>query len=301
MKSTIELPLRILTHNIRYATGSPFKGELPWDDRKQPLLNELLFNTRNQDSFICLQEVLHNQLVDVLSGLNQHSSTVPPTSASETQQWEYIGVGRDDGHKAGEYSPIFYQPSVWQLRHWESVWLSETPSKPSKGWDAASIRILTIGVFTHIMTRLTVLAMNTHLDDQGSRSRFEAAKIILQKIDDYRSGDFRDSIAGVCLTGDFNSQETQEAYNVLTGSESSLVDTAKVVEPSQHYGDYFTWTGFGYEGEDPTRIDYILMGPGKNKHGSWKVNGYAVLANRFDSGVYLSDHRAVVADVTLYD
>jgi hypothetical protein len=80
-----------------------------------------------------------------------------------------------------------------------------------------------------------------------------------------------------------------------------LVDTAKVVEPSQHYGDYFTWTGFGYEGEDPTRIDYILMGPGKNKHGSWKVNGYAVLANRFDSGVYLSDHRAVVADVTLYD
>ncbi|GIJ98024.1 hypothetical protein Aspvir_000133 [Aspergillus viridinutans] len=300
MKTTTGLPLRILTHNIRYATGSPFKGELPWDDRKQPLINELLFNTRNQDSFICLQEVLHNQLVDVLSGLNQHSSTVP-TSASDTQQWEYIGVGRDDCHKAGEYSPIFYQPSVWQLRHWESVWLSETPSKPSKGWDAASIRILTIGVFTHSMTRHTVLAMNTHLDDQGSRSRFEAAKIILQKIDDYRSGEFGDSIAGVCLAGDFNSQETQEAYKVLTGSDSSLVDTAKVVESSQHYGDYFTWTGFGYKGQDPTCIDYILIGPGKNKHGSRKVNGYAVLANRFDSGVYLSDHRAVVADVNLYD
>jgi hypothetical protein len=141
MKTKTELPLRILTHNIRYATSSPFKGELPWDDRKQPLLNELLFNTRNQDAFICLQEVLHNQLVDVLSGLNQHSSTVPKR-ASETQQWEYIGVGRDDGHKAGEYSPIFYQPSVWQLRHWENVWLSKTPNKPSKGWDAASIRIL---------------------------------------------------------------------------------------------------------------------------------------------------------------
>jgi hypothetical protein len=42
------------------------------------------------------------------------------------------------------------------------------------------------------------------------------------------------------------------------------------------------------------------MGPGKNKLGS-KVNGYGVLANRFDSGVYLSDHRAVVADITLYD
>ncbi|KAF4223487.1 hypothetical protein CNMCM8980_001161 [Aspergillus fumigatiaffinis] len=299
MKTNTELPLRILTHNIRYATSSPFKGELPWDDRKQPLLNELLFNTRNQDAFICLQEVLHNQLVDVLSGLNQHSSTVPKR-ASETQQWEYIGVGRDDGHKAGEYSPIFYQPSVWQLRHWENVWLSKTPNKPSKGWDAASIRILTIGVFTHNVTRHTVLAMNTHLDDQGSQSRFEAAKIILQKIDEYQSGEFATSIAGVFLAGDFNSQETQEAYHVLTGSESSLVDTAKVVEENQHYGDYYTWTGFGYEGQDPTRIDYILMGPGKNKLGS-KVNGYGVLANRFDSGVYLSDHRAVVADITLYD
>ncbi|GAQ06101.1 hypothetical protein ALT_3422 [Aspergillus lentulus] len=300
MKKNTELPLRILTHNIRYATSSPFKGELPWNDRKQSLLNELLFNTRNQNAFICLQEVLHNQLVDVLSGLNQHSSTVPK-SASETQQWDYIGVGRDDGHKAGEYSPIFYQPSVWQLRHWENVWLSETPNKPSKGWDAASIRILTIGVFTHNITRHTVLAMNTHLDDQGSRSRFEAAKIILQRIDEYRSGKFGTSIAGVFLAGDFNSQEAQEAYNVLTGSESSLVDTAKVVEPSQHYGEYYTWTGFGHEGQDPTRIDYILMGPGKNKLGSWKVNGYGVLANRFDSGVYLSDHRAVVADVTLHD
>jgi endonuclease/exonuclease/phosphatase family metal-dependent hydrolase len=75
--------------------------------------------------------------------------------------------------------------------------------------------------------------MNTHLDDQGSQSRFEAAKIILQKIDEYQSGEFATSIAGVFLAGDFNSQETQEAYHVLTGSESSLVDTAKVVEENQ--------------------------------------------------------------------
>ena len=141
MKTTTELPLRILTHNIRYATKSPFKGELPWDDRKQPLLNELRFNTRNQDTFICLQEVLHNQLVDVLSGLNQESSS-SSRSMPTNQQWDYIGVGRDDGHEAGEYSAIFYKPSIWQLKHWKSVWLSETPDKPSKSWDAASIRIL---------------------------------------------------------------------------------------------------------------------------------------------------------------
>ena len=54
--------------------------------------------------------------------------------------------------------------------------------RPSKSWDAASIRILTIAVFQHRATAKAVVAMNTHLDDQGSKSRFEAAKIILQQV-----------------------------------------------------------------------------------------------------------------------
>lgn len=54
--------------------------------------------------------------------------------------------------------------------------------RPSKRWDAASTRILTIAVFQHRSTSKTVVAMNTHLDDQGSKSRLEAAKIILEQI-----------------------------------------------------------------------------------------------------------------------
>ncbi|PYH91446.1 endonuclease/exonuclease/phosphatase family protein [Aspergillus ellipticus CBS 707.79] len=299
MKVPTELPLRILTHNIRYATSSPFKGERPWADRVHPLLSELQYNTRHQEAFICLQEVLHNQLEDILAGLNSKHHT--------SNAWDYIGVGRDDGRKAGEYSPIFYQPAIWQLRHWETVWLSETPSVPSKSWDAASTRIVTVGVFTHRASRQTILAMNTHLDDQGSRSRFEAANIILGKVDEYRTGAaFGKMIVGVFLAGDFNSQEDQEAYTVLTAPESPLADAARLVSPTEHYGNYTTWTGFGYEGQDPSRIDYILLESTADKvlsHGRqpWKVQGYAVLANRFDDGIFSSDHRAVVIDVMLCD
>ena len=39
------LPIRLLTHNIRYATNSPFKGEEKWGVRKSRLINELSFNT----------------------------------------------------------------------------------------------------------------------------------------------------------------------------------------------------------------------------------------------------------------
>lgn len=31
----------------------------------------------------------------------------------------------------------------------------------------------------------------------------------------------------------------------------------------------------------------------------WQIEGYAVLPNRFEDGVYVSDHRAVVGDLVL--
>ena len=112
MKLHEPLPIRLLTHNIRYATNSPFKGEEKWGVRKSRLINELSFNTAHcAESFICLQEVLHLQLVDVLSGLN-----------SKEKAWAYVGVGRDDGLEAGEYSPIcMYLQSpafLFRIRSW---------------------------------------------------------------------------------------------------------------------------------------------------------------------------------------
>lgn len=298
------IPLRVLTKNIRYDTGcSPFKGERPWSERAPRILSELHYNARNLDAFICLQEVLDNQLIDLLSGLNSGNSA---TSEAGAGAWAYIGVGRNDGYRAGEYSPIFYRPSVWELRHWETVWLSETPDVPSKSWDAASIRIVTIGVFTHHVSRQTVLALNTHLDDQGSRSRFEAAHIILRKIEEYRTGRLGNIISAVFLAGDLNSEESQEAHSVLTAKESPLLDSAALVNKADSYGNHITWTGFGYEPEEPSRIDYVFLGPaqgvdseGRRRGLPWGIEGYAVLANRFDDGVFNSDHRAVVVDVSL--
>ncbi|OJI99354.1 hypothetical protein ASPVEDRAFT_50823 [Aspergillus versicolor CBS 583.65] len=304
MLDSTGIPLRILTKNIRYDTGSsPFKKERPWNERAPRILSELHYNARNLDAFICLQEALDHQLIDLLSGLNSSDST---TSEAGAGAWAYIGVGRNDGYKAGEYSPIFYRPSVWELRQWETVWLSETPNVPSKGWDAASIRIVTIGVFTHHVSRRTVLALNTHLDDQGSRSRFEAAHIILRKIEEYRTGRLGHIISGVFLAGDLNSEESQEAHSVLTAKESPLLDSAELVNKADSYGNHITWTGFGYEPEEPSRIDYVFLGPAQavdsesRRRGlPWGVEGYAVLANQFDDGVFNSDHRAVVVDVSL--
>ena len=80
------LQLRILTFNIRYATSSPFTNEKPWSERFPRVLNQIQLETRFPDgssiqpgsapqhsaaSVICLQEVLHSQLIDLLGALNE--------------------------------------------------------------------------------------------------------------------------------------------------------------------------------------------------------------------------------------
>ncbi|KAJ5239213.1 hypothetical protein N7468_003832 [Penicillium chermesinum] len=269
MRSSPVLPIRVLTHNVRHLTDELFQGELHWSDRSQLVINELNYHSRgHNETFICLQEVLHEQLNDILEGLNLSSS----------QKWSWIG------------------PSIWDLLCAETVWLSETPTKPSKSWDSASIRIVTIGVFNHKISGSTVLALNTHLDDQGSRARLEGARIIRAKIQQYHQGTYGPLLSGTFLTGDLNSEETQEAYLEFT-QEGGLLDTYKLVPTSQRYGDHNTYTGFGYEGEPPTRIDFVLLVVGGNQ--KWRTDGYSVLQNKFDGEVLNSDHRAVVADLAL--
>lgn len=281
MKSSAELPVRLITHNIRYATTSPFKGEKPWADRKQLLLNELYYNTLyNPESFICLQEVLHNQLVDIMGGLGD--------------EFSYIGVGRDDGKGKGEYSPIIYRKGVWRVESWKTVWLSETPDVPGKGWDAASVRIVTVGTFQHQGSRKRVVGMCTHLDDQGQKSRTESAKLILKVIEQATKAGNSSERLPVFLGGDLNSEPSGSAFQILNGEESSLQDVKELSR--WRYGDINTFTGF-QDSTAKTEIDHMFVGPRNGN--AWNVNGYAVLQNRFEDGVYNSDHRAVVGDVVL--
>lgn len=280
MKAFTDLPIRLLTHNIRYATRSPFRGEKTWTVRAPRLINELRYHTLyNPESFICLQEVLHSQLHDILTGLNSNVTK---------REWDYYGVGREDGEKDGEYSPILYRSDVWKLVKSETVWLSETPDRPSKGWDAASTRILTVTQLEHKQSKASVAALNTHLDDQGSKARLESAKIIAEQAEKLKP-------LPVFLAGDFNSEPGQEAHSWLTKDHSPVYDLREDVDAPGQYGHENTYTGFGYEGEPKKRIDFLFL----SKGGHWKVKGYSVLESRFEDDVYNSDHRAVVGDVIL--
>jgi endonuclease/exonuclease/phosphatase family metal-dependent hydrolase len=161
------------------------------------------------------------------------------------------------------------------------------------------VRILTIGVFTHQLTGKRMVAMNTHLDDQSSAAREFAGKAIQTQVERYTNAASLNSDTGpggcaVFVAGDFNSQAGEEAYQIMTAAGSETYDLRTKVREHARYGHENTFTGFGHD--TPTRIDFLFL---NKAQGHWSVAGYTVLENRFEDGVYNSDHRAVVGDVFL--
>lgn len=101
----------------------PIWGERPWHQRLPPLLDTLTFFS--PDVF-GLQEVLHHQLVSLTSALSG--------------EYDWVGVGRDDGREEGEAVPVFWKSDRMRLVGKEHFWLSKTPEVPgSKDWDAVRL------------------------------------------------------------------------------------------------------------------------------------------------------------------
>ncbi|TPX08742.1 uncharacterized protein E0L32_009804 [Thyridium curvatum] len=276
-----QIPLRLITLNIRYATTSPAAEEKPWEIRRPKLCSQLSFVTQGHDNaFVCLQEVLHAQLVDIQESLGS--------------SWASIGRGRDDGVAAGEFSPIFYQPSKWQCERQRMYWLSETPDKPSRGWDADLNRVVTVGIFRSQLSAARVIVMSTHFDHRGTKARIESAKLILD-IAEMWTQEYGNT--PVFLGGDLNSTPDDGGYRTITSPPRGMADISELVSSERKYGNHdITYTSFGEPNETPQRIDFLFV---KEAGSRSDFLTFGILANRFDDDIYLSDHRAVVADVSL--
>lgn len=275
------MPLRLVSFNIRYATRRPDVGEQPWQVRCPKLCTQLRFITAgSQSPFVCLQEALYSQINDVQAELGS--------------SWAHIGRGRGEGETDGEFSPVFYRTDVWQCIRSETRWLSPTPEKPSRGWDAALNRIVTMGEFSHRATDTRVVVMSTHFDHIGVTARNNSAKLLIKFAKEWSSGKGSESSA-VLIGGDFNSSPDEEAYKTMTAPGSGMSDIADLIPESRRYGNNLTYTGFGDPNESPSRIDFLFIQEPRTA----KIETFGVLANIFDDQIRLSDHRAVVADLDI--
>ena len=181
----------VATYNLRNANGGDSTNGNGWGQRYPYIAQIVQFH--GFDIF-GTQEGKYPQLQDLRQAM---------------PGYDYIGVGRDDGKRAGEHSAIFYRTDKFEVLEHGDFWLSEITDRPNKGWDAVLPRICTWGEFRDKQTGFTFLFFNLHMDHVGVQARAESAKLILEKIKE-----FPKKLPAI-LTGDFNVDQTSESYQLL--------------------------------------------------------------------------------------
>lgn len=260
--------LRVMSWNIRLDVKSD--GINAWPNRREDVSALIGFY---EPDIIGLQEVLLHQLDEL---------------ATDLSPYHFVGVGRDDGKEKGEFSPFAYNMARMELIDSGTFWLSETPAKPSTGWDAALPRIATWGRLKDLATGQEVLYLNTHFDHVGEEARLNAARLIRKWLDGHHTDEV------VIVTGDFNTPPSAAPYQALTGPEgtgAALIDT-KRASISPPFGPAGTFTGFDVTRLDDEPIDYVFTG------GGLTVLRYGVITQQ-EGGLLPSDHYPVLTDLQL--
>ena len=251
----------VATFNVRY--DNPKDSGNLWVDRAPIVANLIRFH--DFDVF-GVQEGLKNQLDDISAALPQFAR---------------YGRGRDDGKEAGEHSAIYYKKDKFKLVKSGDFWLSETPSRPGKGWDATCCNRICSWVYLEdIKTNKKFYLFNVHFDHQGVVARKESGKLMVQKIKE---------IAGdepALLTGDLNGNRESEWY--LTVANSVILKDAYTTV-KRPYQNNSSSNGFRIP-RGMGVIDHIFMSK------QFTASKWGILTDTY-FGKFPSDHFPVMATV----
>lgn len=255
-----------MSYNIRYA--SPGDGADVWSNRVDTVAATIA------KTDVCgLQEVTRRQLDDLRSRL---------------PDYDWYGVGRDDGKDGGEFSPVFYKRKRFERTGEGTFWLSPTPDEVgSKGWDAALPRVLSWVVLRDRTIDKAFWFGSTHFDHRGVNARRESGELIRS-----RSAALPDDTAAI-LAGDFNCLPDSEPYDaIVIGQTPAIRDARKLASSTAKGSPESTWCGF--KKIVPGRIiDHVFV------TGPITVDEYAVWNPKTPSDRFGSDHLPVVIRVTL--
>ena len=251
----------IISYNIRY--DNKWDKENLWTLRKDRL-SQLLMDY--DPSIFGIQEGLLNQVEWIDSTLGNYN---------------YIGVGRDDGKGKGEFCAIYFDTTRYEVIENSTFWLSDTPNQVSVGWDAALERICTYGLFKKKMSGKMVWVFNAHFDHVGEIARKKSSELILKKIKEVNTQSLP-----VVLMGDFNSNPDSDPIKIF---KNNLQDALEI-SSTKLKGPRGTFNGFDTMHPMDNRIDYIFVK-------DMKVTSYRHIDDRLSNNRHISDHLPVMISV----
>lgn len=255
------VPIKAMTFNIRY--DNTMDSINPWTVRKEWVV-ELL--KKYDADVVGLQEALEHQMDFIADSL---------------PQYDWVGVGRDDGKTKGEYIPILYKKEHFELLEHNHFWLSKSPEEVgSKSWGALR-RMVTWVKLKDKRNGEIFFVFNTHFDHYSRKARRKSADLLLEYLDNITKGDFS------IVMGDFNALPHTRPYRKLA---MNLKDTHHLSIDLRR-SSIFTFHGFGSERMDKYRtIDYIFLTDDQKM----RVLKHTVIIDDWN-GKFPSDHFPVLA------
>ena len=246
--------LKVMSYNIRL--GSAQDGTNSWALR-----------------YTATGKMLEDQKPDVFGV--QEALEYQVRYIEEMCGYESVGVGRENGKKEGEHMSIFWNKKAVSMLKWGTFWLSETPEKPSKGWDAECFRTATWALMKDKKTGKKFYFVNTHLDHKGTEAQKNGLKLIVDRI-----AEINPDGLPMILTGDFNIEPKNPALKDLDARMQSARNIAEKTD------DHATYNGWG---KSSTMIDYIYVS------GFSSCPEYQTVTKRYEDRKFISDHYPIFA------
>lgn len=228
--SVAQAQLTLMSYNIRYA--NPGDGENWWENRKQDVT--ALINRYHPD-FLGIQEGLDHQVHYLDQTL---------------RDYQYVGTGRDGLGVVSEFTAIYYDTAKFKLLATKTFWLSTTPEKVSKGWDAALNRISTYAAFEERSTGNKIHVFNAHFDHIGTEARKNSAQLMVEQISNWNLLNEQ-----LVIMGDFNSTPDSDPIGIL----NEVLTDSRTAPSLRATGPEGTFSGFEKGADLKNRIDYIFI------------------------------------------
>lgn len=229
-----QAPTRVMSFNIRYGTAPD--GDHAWPNRRAPVASLI---EDHAPHLLGVQEALREQLDQLAPALPHHRE---------------LGVGRDDGVAAGEYTALFVDTLRFRVIDHGTFWFSDTPAVPgSTSWGNRITRISTWARLVDRAAGDTVRVYNLHWDHESQPSRERSAALLLDRLrTDGAPSDL------LIVIGDFNADEANPAFRAVIGDRRvRLRDAFRAVqEEAAIVGTYHAFRGDSTGG----MIDHVLVG-----------------------------------------
>ena len=270
-----EALFRVMTYNIRYDNSTILSLDPNrWAMRKDSIAN--LIKSYDAD-IIGIQEGFSWQVDDL---------------ANRLSGWKWYGIGREDGKMKGEFTAIFYKPTLFDVIDKGTFWLSPTPEQPSKGWDASEYRIASWMILNHKPSGKAFFLLNTHLDHRGQTARNESMKLILNRLKDLTKG------LPIIVMGDFNTRNTESMTSTpyLPENPDTILRDSRSISLNEPEGPLETFNGGGNFSIEPplySRIDFIFVDK------KIEILTYRVLTDS-QNGYYFSDHLPLLVEISTH-